>query len=170
MFYRFSQLYNAIFPKIELKEYLCIEKILAAKELILFYKQTLPDQRHALDVAKDIQKERHSLENTYGSKAYQVLLRAALLHDCGKSLLPPRLWQRIFIVVTGYLPITGLNYILSKQNIFVKTILVYKLHPAWGKHLAARAGCNQEILSLIQNHHAPTNSIEKVLAKADSRH
>lgn len=170
MFYRLSQFYNAVRPKIEPEEYLWLDKVLSPQESKLFYKQALPDRRHALDVARDIEKQIVSIEKEHGKDAYQDLLRAALLHDCGKSIFPPRLWQRIFIAVRSYLPNNCRLKIATKQNIFGKTLYIYQQHPLWGKHLAVRAGCQKEIPALIENHHTPTNSLEKILAEADSRH
>jgi len=170
MLYRVLQLYKALNPKINREEYAWAKTILSSREMALFKKQPIADQRHALDVALDIQRQAQAIIKEYGEPALSELLHASLLHDCGKSLIPPRLWQRIFIVISGYLPLTPSNNKFRPKNIFSKTLLIYGRHPVWGKHLAAKAGTPPEVLTLIERHHCPLTSVEKILRDADSRH
>lgn len=170
MFYRLNQLYHALFAKVYPKEYTWLSEILTPQELILFGQQTLTEQRHALDVAYDIQKDQERIAKTFGGNTYQDLLHAALLHDCGKSLHPLKLWQRIFIVIAGSLPLPWQNKIVSDKNIFGKTLIIHQQHSAWGKHLAAKAGVKEAIQVLIQNHHTPHGTLEELLYQADNRH
>lgn len=170
MFYRLRQLYNALNPKIKEEELSWVERILSEKELLLFRKQVLTEQRHALDVAFDIISHRSEIILLVGEQAYDNLLKAALLHDCGKSLVKLRLWQRVFIVVYDFLPLRTKYYITGMKNVFSKTIVIHKQHPAWGRRLGTKIGLNHEILKLIENHHTPGSRLEKIIAQADSRH
>lgn len=170
MLYRLNQLYNAIFAHVEQNEYLWLNSKLTTKELELFKKQTVTEQRHALDVAYEIRFSRNDIIKTYGKSVYDDLIKAALLHDCGKSLIELKLWQRIFIVIAGYLPNKVKVKMTKKRNLLGKILLVNKLHPAWGKRLASKTGATQNILTLIKNHHAPNNPIELILYRADNRH
>ncbi|HHV63947.1 MAG TPA: hypothetical protein GXX46_02560 [Peptococcaceae bacterium] len=170
MFYRMKQLYHTLFAKVEPSEYAWLEKKLAPAEFALFTKQPLPEQRHALDVAFEINNKKKEIIQTYGQNIYENLILAALLHDCGKSLIRLHLWQRVFIVIAGCLPQSWRNKIIEQRNLFGKTLLIYKRHPAWGKRLAARIGVNKEVQSLIQNHHSPTNPVEQILYQTDNRH
>lgn len=170
MIYRFKQLYNALFTKIEPDEYQWLSKILAPAELVLFRKQALPEQRHALDVAYDIMSRQEEIVKTYNQEIFENFLFAALLHDCGKALVKLQLWQRIIIVAFGCLPPGLWHKIARQKNILGKTLLICQRHPAWGKRLTARAGVREEVQILIQNHHSPTNSVEQLLYQADNRH
>lgn len=170
MLYRFNQLYNAVFAKVNRQEYIWLEAVLKPDEFALFKRQTLTEQRHALDVANDIRNNCQDISAAYGKKAYNDLIVASLLHDCGKSLIELHLWQRIVIVTAGYLPVRIKNFIAARINLVDKTLVVYEQHPAWGKRLAAKAGLNENVLNLIQNHHTPQNSLERILYMADNRH
>lgn len=170
MFYRLKQLYNALNPKLKEEELAWVGQLLTEKELALFRKQVLTEQRHALDVALDIFFQKSEIICNMGNAAYDRLLKAALLHDCGKSLVKLHLWQRVFIVVYDYLPSKIKTYIGGSRNVFSKTIVIHKQHPVWGKHLGAKIGLDQEILKLIQNHHYPGTLLEKIIAEADNRH
>jgi len=170
MFYRLHQLYHALFPKVDHTEYAWLHSILHSDALALFQRQTLTEQRHALDVAQDIEKQKESIACAFGEAQYQNLLQAALLHDCGKSLFKLHLWQRIFIVIIGYLPSQWQQILQKQSNIFGKTLLVYIQHPVWGKHFASQAGVNDQILNLIEKHHFPNSPLEILLYEADNRH
>lgn len=170
MFYRFNQLYNAIFAKVEQQEYIWLNTILESKELALFQRQALTEQRHALDVAYDLEQNKQEIIKTYGKVVYHNLLLAALLHDCGKSLIKLRLWQRIVIVTTGYLPKEWKKKISKHKNLLGKTLVIYEQHPAWGKRLAAKAGLNEDVQLLIREHHSPANPLGQILFEADNRH
>lgn len=168
--YRMTQFFNALWPKIEQREYYWLDTILTPKEIALFKKQSLAEQRHSLDIALELHQQQESIMQKYGKAAYHNLMVAALFHDCGKSLITLHLWQRIFIVASGFLPDQWRTYISQQRNVFGKTLVIYTQHPAWGKQLAAKAGANQEVQTLIQNHHTPNNALEKILSSADNHH
>ena len=163
-------MYNAIIPKVNTDEISWLQQVLTEKEFELFRKQLITEQRHALDVGFDILSQKSELLNKVGNPAYINLLKAALLHDCGKSLINVHLWQRVFIVIHSYFPDKIKEHISNQRNIFSNTIVIYKQHPSWGKHLAAKAGLNQEVQIMIENHHTPKDPLEKILFEADNRH
>ncbi len=169
MVYRLKQLFNALFPKIKNHEYLWINYILNEKEQQLFRSQTLAEQRHALDVAYDIQNDKTVITAQHGEYIYACLLKAALLHDCGKSIIGLSIGQRIFIVIFCYLPVR-IQCVLKRNATFNQTILIYERHPAWGKRLVAQIGACLDIQNFIKNHHHPITETEKILFSADNRH
>lgn len=170
MLYRIKQLYSALFTRITKKEVEWLEQILSAKELALFRKQPLTDQRHALDVAFDIKNQKELLENKISKTDYETLILAALFHDCGKSLIRLHLWQRIFIVVFSKLPFCLQQLLTKEKNVLTKTLVIYSQHSAWGKRLAAKAGLSNEVQKLIEEHHNPVTVLGKILYHADNRH
>jgi len=170
MLYRLKQLYDAVFPQVEAQEYAWLASVLTSSELALFSRQTLTEQRHALDVAADLKEQKEILTSVYGERSYQNLLKAALLHDCGKSLFKLQLWQRIYIVILTYFPDHLPGILAKKRNILGKTLLIYKRHPVWGRRLAAKAGAGPEVQLLIEKHHSPRKPLELVLSEADNRH
>lgn len=170
MMYRAKQLMDALCPKVSQSEYTWLYKELSPEEAVLFTRQPLTDQRHALDVAYDIRSQIDSIQSDYGPEGYHNLLHAALLHDCGKSLIALHLWQRIFIVLFDHFPAVIKKRIVGQRSPLDKTLIIYRHHPVWGKRLALRAGLSPDIQTLILNHHAPTSSLEELLYLADNRH
>ncbi|KUO66807.1 MAG: hypothetical protein APF84_02855 [Gracilibacter sp. BRH_c7a] len=170
VFYRLKQLFKAIRPNVKAEEVAWLEEVLTENELSLFLKQLVIEQRHALDVAHEILRKRSDIIQNMGETAYIDLIKAAFLHDCGKSLIKIRLWQRVFIVSYNYLPQRIKFNISTQKNLFSKTIIIYQQHPSWGRKLAAKAGLNHQVQELIGNHHSPVNQLEQILFEADNMH
>lgn len=170
MLYRIKQFYNALFPIIENYEYSWLKEIMPENQLALFHKQSPAEQRHSLDVAYEIIKQKRYLVDSIGAESYNDLLLAALLHDCGKSLITLHLWQRAFIVCYDHLPLKLRYNIKNKNSIFSRTIMIFQNHSSWGKQLAAKAGANREVQKIIENHHSPTNLLEHIICRADNMH
>ena len=59
MLYRIKQFCKAVSPRIKKNEYAWAAKILNHQEYALFSKQSLVEQRHAIDVALDIYKQQN---------------------------------------------------------------------------------------------------------------
>ena len=85
------------------------------------------------------------------------LRAAALLHDCGKSLRPYRVQERVLVGlipgrVSRYLPF-GALYLRGH-------------HPALGAKLLRRLGGRERVAQLIERHHTPRNDREAALLHA----
>lgn len=165
MFYRLKQLIKAISPRVTDQEYQWLSKTLNENEYRLFCKQPLAEQRHSLDVFYDISKDNDNLNH----KDYQTLMYASLFHDCGKSLVKIHLWQRAFIVIINKAPDSIRRKLLSGKTVLAKTIIINNSHPSWGKHLASKAGLSEEVQIIIESHHNPVSSLDKMLFNADRR-
>jgi len=170
MFYRLKQFYKAVFPKIKENEYAWVSEILNHQEFALFIKESPVEQRHAIDVASDIYKKQCLIKTLHGSEQYGNLLKAALLHDCGKSVIKYRLWQRVVIALARPIPKEYKNNLIKRRTSLGRLLLLDSLHPKWGKHLVAKIGMNSNIQTLILNHHSPSNQLEQLLAKFDNKH
>jgi HD-GYP domain-containing protein (c-di-GMP phosphodiesterase class II) len=168
MFYRFVQFYKAIHPKINPEEKTFVKKNLSPLQIKLFYRQSQVEQRHALDVANDLISQTIS-QLSISQTELTTLITAALLHDCGKSLFHIHIWQRIFIVLFFKMPFQMQKIICSKNNVFSRTIKLYKKHPHIGSHLAKKAGASSEITALIKYHHEPNSTLGLLLYNADNR-
>ncbi|MFZ3372216.1 MAG: HD domain-containing protein, partial [Desulfitobacteriaceae bacterium] len=153
MFYRVKQFYKALFPFINPLEIAWVARTLPVSAFSLFRKQALPEQRHALDVTKSLEIELKSL--ALNSDEYQNLIIAALLHDCGKSLVRVHLWQRILIVLIDISPLQLNDYPGAKPKHLALTLKILHYHALWGEALAKKAGLNQQICLLIREHHFP---------------
>jgi HD-GYP domain-containing protein (c-di-GMP phosphodiesterase class II) len=143
-------------------------KTLPASAFSLFRKQALPEQSHALAVIKSLKKARKSLD--LNSEEYENLIIAALLHDCGKSLVKLHLWQKILIVLINACPLQINKYIEAKPGFLTLTINIAHQHAKWGESLAKEAGLNQQICLLIRQHHCPKTKLGKILQENDNKH
>jgi HD-like signal output (HDOD) protein len=166
MFYRVHQFIQAFFPQIDPAEIKWAMDFLSPEAGLLFLKQSRSEQRHALDVTQCILENRPAVSYF----EFQNLLTAALLHDCGKSIVFIRLWQRVFIVLMQKMPQPLWSFLETSQTIFASPLKIAARHAFWGECLARKAGLNPEICLLIREHHAPQTELGCILARADNAH
>ncbi|MGI6119340.1 MAG: HD domain-containing protein [Desulfosporosinus sp.] len=166
MFYRMHQFIKLLNPHIDSSEITWALKCLPSEAHSLFLKQSPSEQRHALDVAKSIMKEK----NTLSLLNFQNLLIAALLHDCGKSKVSIRLWHRVFVVLMQKMPQSIWSRLERSHTIFAVPLRTASQHAVWGGNLAKRAGLNPTICRLIYEHHSPKTKLGRVLERADNAH
>ena len=166
MVYRLLQFAHAIFTHIDPKDIKWALKHLSPEASTLFLQQSLPDQRHAIDVTQSIIKARHSIS----INDFKNLVIASLLHDCGKSVISIRLWHRVFIVLIQKVPQFLRSRLESSHSVFSIPLKVYTRHALWGGYLAEQAGLNPEICQLIREHHNPKTNLGRLLEQADNKH
>ncbi|MDQ7096073.1 HD domain-containing protein [Desulfosporosinus sp. PR] len=166
MFYRIHQFAQAFFPRLHPSETLRATKILSPGARALFFRQSPAEQRHALSVAQSLMIYQEILS----SSEYLDLITAALLHDCGKSLVTIRLWQRVFIVLMQQMPDPLWIRAEKGPALWSAPLKVAKRHPLWGANLARKAGLNPRICLLIREHHTPGTRLGCLLHKADNEH
>ncbi|MDA8221707.1 HD domain-containing protein [Desulfosporosinus sp.] len=164
MFYRVHQFICAVFPHLNQTDIDWAIDHLSPEASKLFLRQSKPEQRHAIDVAKSIV----NANNPISFHEFQDLITAALLHDCGKSVASIRLWQRVYIVLMNKMP----NFLWSNlergPSIFSIPLKVYERHALWGGYLAKKAGLNSVVCLLIREHHTPTTDLGRILEQADN--
>ena len=166
MFYRVHQFIHAFFPHIDSSEIKWARNNLSPKAYSLFLKQSRSEQRHALDVAQSISTKKHALSNS----DFRTLLTAALLHDCGKSIVSIRLWHRVFIVLMQKMPQHVWSLLETSHTVFALPLKISKYHAVWGEDLAHKAGLNSDICLLIREHHTPRTTLGRILERADNEH
>jgi len=161
MFYRLHQFAQAICPVIAKEELAWAYSLLPPNAHALFTAQPLPEQRHALDVALDLEKQ--------GIEDPQLLI-AALLHDCGKIKSPLKIWQRVAIVLLQKAPRIVWDTLAKSHRSFFSFLQTAEKHPEWGAEMALNIGLEQDIVELIREHHSPKSSKGELLCQADNRH
>ncbi|UBV41787.1 HDOD domain-containing protein [Deinococcus taeanensis] len=97
------------------------------------------DREHACRVTRHLLREH--------PEASPELVAAALLHDCGKSLRPYWLWERVLV---GLIP-NRLTRVLPP----VGAIGIRAHHPELGARLLAHAGARPRVARLVARHHHP---------------
>jgi len=166
MFYRVHQFIHVIFPHIDSLEITWALDNLPPEACSLFLKQSRSEQRHALDVAQSLMKEK----NTLTLSNFQDLLAGALLHDCGKSKVCNCLWHRVFIVLMQKMPQSIWSRLERSHTVFATPLKTASQHAIWGGNLAQRAGLNPVICLLIREHHSPKTRLGRILESADNAH
>lgn len=165
MIYRAFQFAHAIFPQLNPMDIQWALKHLSPKASKLFLQQSLPDQRHAIDVTQSIIKANHPIF----IEDFKNLIIAALLHDCGKSLISIHLWHRVFIVLIKKTPQSLRSHLERGHSMFSLPLKIDTRHALWGSYLAEQAGLNLEICQLIREHHNPKTNLGRLLEQADNK-
>ena len=103
MIKRIRQFWRAIKAKLTVEDKVFIDKYLNDEEQKLFFAMRVYDQRHVLNVAYTAQKiiEQKQYENV----DYNLLIRACLLHDVGRTAKDICLMDKVTSVLLGkFLP------------------------------------------------------------------
>jgi len=166
MFYRLNQFILAIFPHIDPSEINWALDHLSPEAAELFLQQSLPEQRHAINVAKSILNANPPIS----FEDLQNLITAALLHDCGKSIVSIRLWQRVYIVLMQKMPQSLRSRLEKGHSIFAFSLKIDVRHALWGESLAKKAGLNSFVCLLIREHHTPSTFLGRILEQVDNMH
>ncbi len=98
------------------------------------------------------------------------LLTAALLHDAGKALAPPRLWERVLaVLMEHFAPRLASRWAAGEPRGWRRSFVIRVQHPAWGAAMAQEAGASERVVSLIRRHHdpAPSDPLLQALQEAD---
>ncbi|MGB1253889.1 MAG: HD domain-containing protein [Candidatus Promineifilaceae bacterium] len=128
-------------------QWLRVQGVLASAELLtLFSTQSNSDQQHTLRILNLLQSPIDQNNS---------LLKAALLHDVGKTRLSISILDRVFVVLASlFIPKRSATWGLDPQPPFRyrKSFVMKHWHPAWGADMAAAAGADQLTINLIRRH------------------
>jgi len=143
--YRLSQLWqNLTARRLSRSQVQEIGVDLNPAELALFLKMSASDQQHALRVY-------HLLQAV--GQTDRELLRAALLHDVGKTRTKLTVWDRSLAVVgQAFVPGKAREWGAGDGAGWKRAFVVREQHAAWGADLAKRAGSAAEVIELILRH------------------
>jgi len=146
-----------------------VNTVLFPEEQYLFQQLPAADQNHSLRVFRLLQSQGEDDPD---------LLKAALLHDLGKTCYPLCRWERVFAVLAaGLFPRRVQVWGDSKPIGLRRPLVIIKQHPLWGADLAKAAGSSPRTVWFIRNHEmdlpegAPSNdelSLLRKLQKADN--
>jgi hypothetical protein len=131
--------------------------VLSAAEYDLFCHFFASDQQHSINVMRLLRDS---------GQTQPDLLKAALLHDIGKTRADLHVWDRSLVVLGNrFMPkraeawgalTTGDS---AELNSWRKGFIVKVRHPAWGAKMAAAAGSSPLTVSLIRHHQDPVTHI-----------
>jgi len=122
-------------------------RYLTSNQLVLFRRMARAEQRHGIAVCQALE-----------SQGYQdrELLTAALLHDVGKVVAPPWLWERVMVVLAEWLlPAQAARWSEGAPRGLRRGFVTRRYHPAWGAELALKAGVSARAAGWIARHNDP---------------
>jgi len=153
--YRARQFFKAVIARVSSQERFLVEQVLPQNLHPLFFKMSVNDQRHSLDVFYTLKAQGYN---------DQDLLIAALLHDCGKALGRIGLLQRVALVlIKAGKPALLDSLPWSDAGAWYHAFYIQNEHARLGADLAYRAGASPAVVDYIRRHEAPLENIPVTL-------
>lgn len=143
--YRTRQFGQTFFAQpLTVEEWAQVSQILTEPEKELFQKFPTSDQRHSYHVLTLLLADGH---------CEQSLLKAALLHDIGKTKVHFTMLDRV-LVVLGFklLPDQAARLSQGEAQGWSRPFVVKAKHPQWGAEMATAVGSDALTVSLIRWH------------------
>jgi putative nucleotidyltransferase with HDIG domain len=128
-----------------------VEHHLGARELELFYRMEPADQRHSVEVLRTLLRD---------GTDDQHLLKAALLHDIGKSRSRITVLHRTLAVLAR--AIFGRWHLIPawpSESGWWTPFYVMSNHPRIGASMLAKAGCDERVWRLVELHQVQVSSL-----------
>lgn len=154
---RAKQLMTALNAQINTLDVSFLRKYLDKPEQILFYRMTLPDQRHGLDTAYHLEQQIKGIDWVDKTS----LTKVGLFHDVGKSITKYPTWARVVVVILNKINKRLPKYLAkfgedSKSFVIFRMCYVYENHPMLGAELLKElGGVHDRVAKIISMHHSP---------------
>ena len=171
MFRRIQQFIRAVTATVDANDGRFLAKHLTVAEQGLFQQMTVPDQRHALNVAYTAQQ----LAKKFPGLRLRLLMRAALLHDVGRTQFNLSTVDKVFAVLFSVAfpkfsqrwakPKTP-RHNFSTVARFQHVLFVYYHHGKIGARRLQNLGVETELIEMVAKHHqtiADNDAIEMAL-------
>lgn len=141
--YRTWQVWKNLTGRLSSQDWKEVESVLSPEQARLFRRMSEAEQAHSVRVYRALK-----------GKGFQDpdLLAAALLHDVGKTHIPLKLWERVWIVLAPSLTPRHSGLSKGTSNSFQRALWVSEKHPEWGADMALSAGVSSTTAWLIRNH------------------
>lgn len=163
--YRLRQFGSALLARVVPAERAQVAALLSPAELRLFERMPRYDQRHCLDVCTALRTAGY---------ADPLLLRAALLHDCGKVDDDGRpialIYYGVFVLLKRLLP--GLYHLAARYGRGpLRPFAVHARHDDRSAAMAAAAGSPPALVAILRDYAARRSTpYTLALGQADRQH
>lgn len=146
MLYRVRQFFQSILLKPAPQDLQIAYSHLPDALIPLFERMSPADQVHSIRVCQSLFNQGHDNPD---------LLVAALLHDVGKSLVRPTVWERVLVVLANRIaPGQVLKWGEAEAKGWKRAFVIACKHPEWGAEFVAEHGGSATAVKLIRNHQA----------------
>jgi hypothetical protein len=125
-----------------------VRTVLQPGEVELWVRMSRPDRRHAVRVARDVQRR-------LGHEPGRPVLAAALLHDVGKADAELGTYGRVVATLSGRLAGHEFARLWTTRRGFTRKVGLYLLHPELGGDQLALAGSDPLTVAWAREHHLP---------------
>lgn len=162
-FYRVKQFWWSLISSIDENDIKYLNLHLTDVEKSLFMRLKKSEQKHCINVAKDVEQMCF-----HKNAKYDRLIKVALLHDIGKIQNRLTIFDKSIIVILDYISKGKLRKLKN-----IKKVNVYYNHGEIGAKILKGYGYEQRFLYLIENHH--NKNIENdeeldIIRNCDDRH
>lgn len=121
-----------------------IVSILSADEMDLFSRQEPADMQHSFRVMRAIKESGNDSED---------LLKAALLHDVGKTYGKMTWWDRpVVVLAEALIPTSAERWSIGSGKGWSRPFVMKAKHAEWGADAASAAGSSSLTVELIRWH------------------
>ena len=156
--HRVTQFFRTLLAPLQPVDRAYTEKHLSSALLACFERMSPAEQHHGIEVCKALEAQGYRDSD---------LLAAALLHDVGKSVAPPRLWERVVVVLgEHFFPTWAERWAQGEPQGWRRSFVVRHMHPQWGADIVRQAGASPKAVALIRRHHERAAAEDDVLLRA----
>lgn len=143
--YRVVQFFSTLWAPLRPVNMVYAARHLTPQLLYLFQRMPRSEQHHGIAICRTLEAQGHDDPD---------LFAAALLHDVGKILIRPRLWERVIVVLgEHFFPKQSAHWSEGQPRGTRRGFVVRRMHPRWGAELARQAGASRRTVELIERHH-----------------
>lgn len=179
MFYRIKQFCLAWTAKITEADKSFLNQYLSTQEKELFNRLNKATQKHSILVAQAALKAfGAATETSHKKDELKILVKAALLHDIGKSMANLNVFHKtLYVLLKRFMP-KLLQKLTSRENSpfcnscsgLAKAMYVAENHAAIGAAMADKWGLDKDLAQIIANHHTQSNSpLSELIRKIDEQ-
>ncbi len=128
---------------------------LSEREGVLFSRMRPADRSHSIGVARAVERAGAAGEWQGPEGPDEWVLRAALLHDVGKTVPDLGTYGRVVATLSGWVGGADMADVWADTTGFTRKVGLYLKYPELGADLLAVAGSDERVVAWAREHHLP---------------